>query len=40
MHDSKSNRESFNLVRKTLANDQLFTVKDLFYHTKNVGSSI
>ena len=33
MHYSKSSRESFNLARSTLANEKLFTVKDLLYHS-------
>jgi hypothetical protein len=36
MHYSKSNRESFNLARSTLANESLFTVKDLLYHSEGV----
>jgi hypothetical protein len=32
MHYSKSSRNEFNLARATLANESLFTVKDLMYH--------
>ena len=34
MHYAKSSRNEFNLARKVLANEQLFTVKDLLYHNK------
>ena len=34
MHYSKSSRNEFNSACKVLANEQLFTVKDLLYHGK------
>jgi hypothetical protein len=35
MYYSKSNRVSFNSARENLAKEDLFTVKDLLYHTKS-----
>jgi hypothetical protein len=35
IHYSKENRNVFNLAQNTLANNKLFTVKDLLYHTSS-----